>query len=166
MSAYYKSCFGTVANDSTRIVIFGSLPGGESLKLKQYYAHHTNQFWRLVGSVIGMDLHSHSYEKRLAELLAARIGLWDVIATARRAGSADSAIRDHSPNALQHFADSLPSLRVLAFNGGTPFGIGVTQLARPSSHTVVELPSSSGSNTHMTFEEKLNSWMSLKAFLG
>ena len=57
-----------------------------SLAAKQYYAHPTNQFWRLVGGSIGEELQELPYEDRLQRLAERRIGLWDVIASASRRG--------------------------------------------------------------------------------
>ena len=45
----------------------------------QYYAHPRNQFWRLIGDLIGEPMVGRPYEVRLARLLAHRIGLWDVL---------------------------------------------------------------------------------------
>ena len=76
--------FPPVVAQDTHTLILGSLPGAASLALHQYYGHPRNAFWRLVGEVIGVDLYEMAYEARLATLLEHRIGLWDVIANARR----------------------------------------------------------------------------------
>src|SRR3954470_14701487 len=92
----------------TRLLVLGSLPGDRSLAAQRYYAHPQNQFWRLMSGVIGRDLVALDYEARLAALSAAQIGLWDVVASARREGSTDAAIRDHVGNDLPALAASLP----------------------------------------------------------
>ena len=48
--------FPPVVDADTRLLILGSLPGAASLAAGRYYAHPQNQFWRLVGGVIGRDL--------------------------------------------------------------------------------------------------------------
>ena len=77
-----------------RLFVLGSLPGDASLAAQRYYAHPTNQFWRLLGAAIGEELQALGYDERLARLAERRIGLWDVIASASRRGSLDQAIRD------------------------------------------------------------------------
>jgi hypoxanthine-DNA glycosylase len=75
------------------LLVLGSLPGEESLAQGRYYAHPRNHFWTLIGAVIGRDLVALGYEARLAALLEAGVGLWDVVASATRRGSLDGAIR-------------------------------------------------------------------------
>ena len=92
-----KRSFPPIADPCTRLLICGSLPGDRSLAAARYYAHPQNQFWRLLSPVAGVDLAPLDYDQRLAALLEARIGLWDVVASATRPGSSDAAIRDHAP---------------------------------------------------------------------
>lgn len=90
-----------IAREDARLFILGSLPGDASLAAKRYYAHATNQFWRLVGHAIGRELHPLGYEERLARLAEHGIGLWDVIASASRQGSLDQAIREAEHNRIE-----------------------------------------------------------------
>jgi TDG/mug DNA glycosylase family protein len=159
-----KSCFGAVANDRTRVLLLGTLPGAVSLARGEYYANPSNQFWRLIGTVIGKDLVGTPYDARLAALLEAGIGLWDVIASATRVGSLDSAIREYSTNSLETIVTGLPSLKALAFNGGRAFQIGQC-LGGHHDVTLVPLPSSSAAYCAMSFDRKLEKWRQLAQFL-
>ena len=159
-----KASFPPVVDARTRVLVLGSLPGDVSLAKAQYYANPQNQLWRLVGAVIGDHLAPLGYEARLARLLEARVGLWDVIATAERAGSLDGAIRAHEPNALADLAASLPDLRAIGFNGGTSARIGRKALEGRGGWTLLALPSSSPAFTR-PFEEKRAAWMALRPFL-
>ena len=114
-----KRAFDPVVDADTRLLILGSLPGDASLTAQRYYAHPSNQFWRLVGLAIGEDLQSLSYEERLHRLAEGRIGLWDVIGSARRRGSLDQAIRSANHNRVDNLIHDFPELRALAFNGST-----------------------------------------------
>ena len=162
--AALKSSFAPVADAGTRLMILGSLPGDASLARSQYYAHPQNQFWRLAGAVIGADLQALDYAARLAALRAAGVGLWDVVRSARRAGSLDTAIRDHQPNALSEFAATLPLLRAVAFNGGKASAIGRRQLSASPPWALISLPSSSPAHT-MAFGRKEAQWLTLRQYL-
>ncbi len=142
------------------MLILGSLPGDVSLARGEYYARPRNQFWRLMGRVLGADPPDR-YAARLAVLTEAGVGLWDVLRTARRAGSLDGAIRDPSPNPLADFAASLPHLRAIAFNGRAAATIGTRMLAKTDALTLICLPSSSPAHT-MAFERKAAAWLVLR----
>jgi len=159
-----KSSFPPVADRNTRVLVLGSLPGEVSLSRGQYYAHPQNQFWRLIGAVIGGDLSRLAYEDRLAALNAAGVGLWDVIQSAERVGSLDTAIRRHEPNALAAFTASLPALRAVAYNGGKASAIGRKSLGGETGFEQVTLPSSSPAHT-LSFNRKAANWLQLRAFL-
>ena len=157
-------CFPSVVRADTRLLVLGSLPGRVSLDRSQYYAHPRNQFWRLVGAVIGRPLVPLDYEARLEALLEAGIGLWDTVAAATRRGSLDADIRLHAASDLAALAATLPDLRAVAFNGGTSARIGHARLAGVSGLDLVDLPSSSPAYT-LPFERKLEAWAGLRAYL-
>lgn len=144
---------GIVPADA-RILILGSLPGDRSLAEGRYYAHPRNQFWRLIGAVLGEDLPALDYEARLVRLAARRVGLWDIYRQAVRRGSLDTAIRDGRPNDLAGLCAGLPGLRLVAFNG-LKAGSGARLLPAGLAHAI--LPSSSPAHT-LAYDAKLDAW--------
>jgi len=115
-----------------------------------------------VSDVLGVDLVKLDYPARLRTLLAHRVGLWDVVAEAERAGSLDSRIRNHAGNDLLTLAESLPCLRAIAFNGGTASRLGRKQLAGYDKRwRLFDLQSSSPAYT-MSLAEKAERWRILR----
>lgn len=159
-----KRAFDPVVDSHTRLLILGSLPGDASLKAGQYYDHPQNGFWRLVGGVISVDLVAQPYPDRLEALKAAGVGLWDVIASARRPGSLDTAIRDVEAADLNRLINTLPALRAVAFNGGTAARLGRRTLLRPADIDLIDLPSSSPAHTK-PLSEKAAAWSVLTRLL-
>ena len=154
-----------IARPNARLFLLGSLPGDASLAARRYYAHSTNQFWRLVGAAISEELQALKYEARLARLAARRIGLWDVVASASRHGSLDQAIRDAAHNRIEHLLHDFPDLRAIAFNGSTAAAIGRKLIGEPPAHVaLLDLPSSSAANTR-TLAEKSAAWSVLRDFI-
>jgi double-stranded uracil-DNA glycosylase len=160
-----KAGLPPIARSDARLFILGSLPGDASLAAQRYYAHPTNQFWRLLGLAIGEELQPLSYQKRLERLAVRRIGLWDVIASAMRRGSLDQAIRLAEHNQIEHLLRDFPDLRAIAFNGSTSAGIGRRLIGEaPPDITLIDLPSSSAANTR-PFAEKAAAWARLCEFV-
>ena len=159
-----KRAFAPVVDDKTRILVLGSLPGDASLKAVQYYAHPQNAFWRLIGGVVGRDLHAMAYADRLEALRTAGVGLWDVIASAERRGSLDAAIRSPEAADLRGLVAGLPGLKVVAFNGAAAARGGRRSLVDVEGLTLIDLPSSIPAHAR-PLAEKAARWAVLKDHL-
>jgi len=160
-----KAGLPPIAGADARLFVLGSLPGDASLAARRYYAHPTNQFWRLLGGAIGEDLAGLEYEDRLERLAERRIGLWDVIASAARKGSLDQAIRDAQHNEVEHLLRDYPGLRAIAFNGSTAATVGRKLIGdAPPPIVLHDLPSSSAANT-TTFAKKASAWSVLRDYI-
>ena len=151
--------FPPVVDAGIETLILGSFPSVASLGKAQYYGHSQNQFWRLVGAVLGEPLPEMEYERRLRTLLEHRIGLWDIIGACSRKGSLDSDIRNPRHNDFDRVTRIAKKLRRVCFNGKTA-GKMESALGQRGFETVV-LPSSSPGNT-MRFDEKLKQWRQVK----
>lgn len=159
-----KHAFQPVADARTSVLILGSLPGEASLAAAQYYAHPQNGFWRLIGGLIGSDLTALPYAERLEAMKAAGLGLWDVIASAQRSGSLDAAIRSPEAADLRGLIDSLPALKVVAFNGATSARLGRRILGGVEGIDLIDLPSSSAAHAR-PLSEKTAAWSILRSYL-
>lgn len=161
--AAVKRGFPPIVDADTRVLVLGSLPGEASLAARQYYGNPRNAFWRLMEQVLDTPLVALAYENRLAALKARGVGLWDVIAQAERPGSLDAAIRAPAANDLLALIQTLPALRLVAFNGGTAAKLG-TRLIGGSVPTLA-LPSSSPAHAARSFEQKAQAWRQLAPFV-
>ncbi len=139
-----------------RVLILGSFPSAASLAARQYYAHPQNQFWRILGAVLGQSLAEMDYAGRVAAVQAAGIAIWDVFASCSREGSLDAAIRDALPNPLADLKNSALALRRVCFNGRT--AARRIREVEALGFEVVVLPSTSPAHAGMSFEEKLARW--------
>lgn len=161
-----KAAFPPSVDEATRLLILGSLPGDVSIKQGEYYAHRGNAFWALMGDVLGEDLRGKPYALRLKRLKARRVGLWDVIESADREGSLDSAIRGAELRDLGAFVDRLPALEAVAFNGKTAAAHGRKQIGNRPGLALIDLPSSSGAFASMSREAKREAWMVIAPYIG
>jgi hypoxanthine-DNA glycosylase len=153
-----------VLRRDARLLILGSFPGVASLRAGQYYAHPRNQFWPILGGLLGHSLAERPYLERIACLQEHRIGLWDIYASCVRPGSLDSSIRDAVPNDLRRLLDLAPSLRLVLHNGGE--SARRMPEVRALGLRALRLPSTSPANARLRLEAKLALWRDALAEAG
>ena len=160
-----KAAFPPSVDERTKLLILGSLPGDASIRQGEYYAHRGNAFWSLMGDVLDEDLRGRPYALRLKRLRARGVGLWDVIESADRQGSLDSAIRGAELRDLAAFVERLPALEAVAFNGKTAALHGRRQITERAGLTLIDLPSSSGAYAMLSREKKAQAWRLLRQWI-
>lgn len=161
-SATPLQCLAAIATADVRVLILGSMPGTQSLLAQRYYAHPQNRFWPFMGELVGA-LPALPYPQRCQCLTAAGIALWDVLAHCERAGSLDSAIRDHTAEAndFNRFFAAHPRIDRVLFNGAKAES-SYRRLVMPTLATrelrYLRLPSTSPANASQRREDKLAAW--------
>jgi hypoxanthine-DNA glycosylase len=152
--------FPPAADAHATALILGSMPGKESLKQQQYYAHPQNAFWKIMGELVGAH-PALLYPQRLHALTAAHIALWDVLHTCEREGSLDSDIEQEEANDFAAFLARHPNITRVYFNGAKAeqsfkrFVLGKQKLPPLE---FARLPSTSPAHAGMRYEEKLKVW--------
>lgn len=164
--------FPPIARRDARVLIVGSLPGQESLRRRQYYAQPRNAFWPIMGALCGAGPQL-PYRSRARQLAASGVALWDVCATAYRAGSLDASIVAGSVvvNDFAAFLAAHPRIRLVCFNGRTAAALWrrhVVPALPPGVHglATLELPSTSPAHAALPLAAKLERWHALKGALG
>lgn len=153
-------CFPPVANADATVLILGSIPGKESLRRNQYYAHPQNAFWKIMGELVGAHPGLH-YAQRLEILKSSGIALWDVLATCEREGSLDADIRAEAANDFTAFFARHPHIGRVCFNGSKAeqsFRKFVLNKQVLPPLEFQRLPSTSPAHAGMRYTEKLSAW--------
>src|SRR5665648_336981 len=152
------SSFLPIIDERSSILILGSMPGVESLRLQQYYGHPRNQFWKILFELFDTEM-SQEYEGKIAFIKAKKIALWDVIGNCYREGSLDSNIREEKVNDFGALFKVYPNIKTVLFNGGKAYDtykkwIGFEASSKITFHKIT---SSSPANTKK-YAEKLSEW--------
>ena len=156
--------FAPSAGKDARVLILGSMPGEESLRRQQYYAHPRNAFWRIMGELFGFP-ENLPYEERLERLKRCHVALWDTLAGCLRDGSLDSNIREPEPNDIAGLLEKCPSVRTIFCNGTASwrflkkFHGGLFSSGR---WEIIQLPSTSPAAAVYSYAEKLERWSVVK----
>ena len=144
--------------------MLGTLPGEESLRRGEYYAHPRNLFWPIVFALFGAT-PAADYREKLGFVTARGIALWDVCGSAERRASADATIRAEVPNAIDQLLDRHPRIAAVAFNGSGARRLYDRHFARRPGLSYLALPSTSPAHARLGFAQKLACWQPLREAL-
>jgi len=174
--------FPSIVPKKPRVLILGTMPGGESLRLQQYYAFKRNHFWPMIYRLLGSteDPWQQSYEERIEFVKKYYIALWDVYAACiRKKGSLDQSIEQGVPNEILPLLKANPSITTLFFNGSKSakgFQIYSENLVKSEPQysevlnriSLIKLPSSSPIPTRncRNISEKYRFWLPIEKALG
>lgn len=155
-----KNSFPPISDNETEILILGTLPGERSLEMQQYYAHPQNRFWKVIAQITKSNLPIN-YEEKLSLLRENKIGVWDVVHSAKRIGSLDINILDEIPSDLDGFIENHPKLKTIAFNGSKSQKLYDKYFKRNPTIKYLPLPSTSPANATYNFERLCKSWIQI-----
>jgi TDG/mug DNA glycosylase family protein len=159
LSATLITAFPPILAGNAHSLILGTMPGGKSLVLNQYYGHPQNQFWQFMGDIFGA-LPSLPYERRVKILKENGIAVWDVLKSCERVGSMDSAIKNPVVNDFEKFYRDNPSIQRVVFDSATAEKF-YNRLVLPvlsKTLTYRRVPSPSPAYASMKYEDKLAVW--------
>lgn len=152
--------FKPVADPDARVLILGTLPSAESLRRCEYYANPANNFWRIIGELVGARPEM-AYADRLRQLRKSGVALWDVCLSAERSGSLDARILLSTvvPNDFQSFLRTHARIQLICFNGGAAERIFRRKVPPDIFQIPCKvLPSTSPAHTRMKYNEKVSRW--------
>ena len=153
-----KYSFSPISDKESTILILGSLPGEESLKQQQYYAHNRNLFWKIMFDIL-KAAPTTDYNRKCQLLLDNHIALWDMVHRGNRIGSLDSNIKNEEVNNLNSFLKEHTKINKILLNGKKAEALFKKQFSNIDIPTIT-LPSTSPANARMSYEEKLGLWKS------
>lgn len=157
MQKDYSQSFNPIIGSSPNFLILGTMPGKESLKQQQYYAHPRNVFWKIIFTIFNGNFTT-DYSNRLNFVKENKIALWDVCSTCFRAGSLDSNIKEEIPNKIHELLENNPSISSIIFNGKTAEKLYKKHFEHLENKKYFTALSTSPANASYTFEQKLENW--------
>jgi len=80
----------------------------------------------------------------------------------QRQGSLDSAIKEEKPNDIKQLLQAYPSIHTVVFSSQKTATYFKKHMGTMDTIKMITMPSPSGANARMTFEEKRKRWEILK----
>jgi hypoxanthine-DNA glycosylase len=163
-AAPVKRSFPPVVDNKAQVLVLGTLPGEESLRRQQYYAHPRNLFWPILFALFGEE-PAAEYLAKLGFAMGRRVALWDVCMAGEREASADATIRREIPNAIDRLLDAHPLIGAVAFNGSGARRLHDRHFPRRPGLAYLAMPSTSPAHARLDFAAKLAQWTALREAL-
>jgi hypoxanthine-DNA glycosylase len=143
--------FAPIVFTDTNVLILGSFPSIKSFENDFYYAHPSNQFWKILQAVTKYPVNNK--DQKIWLLKECKLGLWDMIARCTRENSLDASLEDEEVNNIEAFLEDHPSITKVAFTGKKSEALFKTHFSHLNIETVY-LPSPSAAYAKMSLEEK------------
>lgn len=150
-------------DDNSKVLVLGTLPGDESLKVGRYYADSNNSFWEIMNELFPLKPGESNNKEYI---LSHGIALWDCLRAGEREGSCDSRFGEIKiPNDLKTLLADYPNVRYVVLNGRrTTANMYFEYFSEIKDVKVQRCDSTSGS-LEKELEEKVMSWGVIKRFL-
>ena len=148
-----------IFDENSKILILGSFPSVKSREEMFFYGHKQNRFWKVISAVFGENEPKTVPEKK-SFLLNNGIAVWDVIASCDIKGSADSTIKNVTPNDLLPILKT-PKIEKIFVNGGTAARFYKKYVEQKIGIKATTLPSTSPANAAWSAERLTNEWKKL-----
>ena len=159
-----KTAFPPVVNHDSRILLLGTMPSEESLRIQQYYGHKSNQFWKILFTLFNKPF-SLDYKERVALLIENRIALWDVLCSCEGEGSADSDIKAEEANDFTELFAQYPQIEHIFFTSKKAEEFYKKYIGFRPDKIYTTLPSPSSANARMNLAQKTEEWKVILNFL-
>lgn len=154
--------FPPLFNETSRVLILGTIPSPKSREQGFYYGHPRNRFWKVIAEVFEEPVPQTIEEKKEVAYKHG-IALWDVLASCSIHGAEDASIRDAVPNDMRVIFDQA-DIRAVFTTGTKATGLYRKYCEPVCGIPCVGLPSTSPANCRMTDEELLLQYRRIREF--
>ena len=148
--------FGPLFDETSTVLILGSLPSVKSREQNFFYGHPQNRFWPLLAALFG-EAAPQSVEEKKALALRNHVALWDTIYSCDIVGSSDSSIRGVVPTDLRPILAGSGVKRIFC-NGRTSGLYYAKYQEKTLNIRATVLPSTSPANAAWTMDRLMEAW--------
>ena len=149
-----------VYDENSEILILGSFPSVKSREQGFFYGHPQNRFWKVLSAVHGLQT-PNTIKDKTKMLLNLKIAVWDVIGSCEIEGSADSTIKQVTPNDISTLLEKTNIKRIFV-NGNTAKKYYDKYVKGTIGVDAICLPSTSPANAIFTLEKLIDAWQVIK----
>ncbi|MDE6111200.1 MAG: DNA-deoxyinosine glycosylase [Eubacterium sp.] len=143
-------------DNNAEILILGSFPSVKSREAGFFYGHPQNRFWRVMARICGESLPT-TIEAKTNMILNHHFALWDVIHSCEITGSADSTIKNVTPNDLSQILNTA-NIKGIFVNGKKAEALYNKYIYKETGIKAIVLPSTSPANASWSEDRLFEFW--------
>lgn len=142
-----------VYDETSKVLILGSIPSVKSREEGFYYAHPRNRFWSTLSRVYE-EFIGESKEEKIVFLKKHHIALFDVLQSCEISASSDSSIRNPIPNDFCPILE-VADIKAIFTTGQKAYGLYQKYCYPKTGIKAILLPSTSPANCPKGISETL-----------
>lgn len=145
-----------VFDESSRVLVLGTMPSPKSRETGFYYNHPQNRFWKVMAALFDEPLPQTNDEKREL-VLRHGIALWDVLAECTIEGASDGSIADCIPNNIGSLLAKAP-IEAIFCTGAKAAELYGKYCEPQTAMKATRLPSTSPANASVSLEQLIDAY--------
>lgn len=145
-------------NSEAEILILGSFPSVKSREAGFFYGHPQNRFWKVMARICNENFPA-TIEEKTNMILNHHFALWDVIHSCEIIGSADSTIKNVTPNDLSKILNTA-NVKGIFVNGKKAESLYNKYILKKTGIKATVLPSTSPANASWNEDRLFEYWSS------
>jgi len=142
-----------IYDESSKVLILGTMPSIKSREEQFYYANPKNRFWSTLSKVYQEDIGC-TKEEKIKFLLNHHIALFDVLKSCDISSSSDSSIKNPVPNDLSSILKN-SKIKTIFTTGKTAYKLYQKYCYPKTNILAISLPSTSPAYCPKNIEEIL-----------
>ncbi len=143
--------FGPIFDETSRVLMLGTLPSPKAREVGIPYGHPQNRFWPVLAALFGEPVPASNDERR-SLALRNHVAIWDVIEECDIEGASDASIRNVKPADLTRVLDHAP-IRAIFCTGAKSAELYRKYDEERYGRPCIKLPSTSPANASMRLDD-------------
>lgn len=141
-------------DETSVVLVLGTMPSPKSRARGMYYGHPQNRFWQVLAA-LWQEARPNTPEAARDFSARHHIALWDILASCTIDGAADSSITEPVPNDVAALLARYPNIHCIATTGKKAAELYKKHLEPRLGISTLALPSTSAANRGWWPDEKL-----------
>jgi|AntAceMinimDraft_17_1070374.scaffolds.fasta_scaffold84112_1 hypoxanthine-DNA glycosylase len=152
--------FKAIIDNSSKILILGSIPSVKSREYNFYYMHKQNRFWKLLENIYEDDFGNRDLLIKKKLLIKYGIALYDVLESCDISGSSDSSISNVNPVDIKKLIRNT-NIEQIYLNGKKAYDL-FCRYNPDLISLAIYLPSTSPANARYRLGDLYKKWLIIK----